>query len=343
MLPVVDDRRNRAERKRHHRAARHLRFDDDAGDAFGIAGEQEQVDAAEHVLHVVAVSEHVHHGRRGRARVRSRRTSSRNGPVAGDDEVSRQALRADASEHIERAFGPLLFDQVPDEPEQRHVRRERRAPRAAARPARSRSTPTNRSGRRKFADRPDRAAEAERAELVSHLGSEGDGGVDAPAHEAPPRAAARPVDPVVEAEDALPHDERRPAGTRATCERDRAHLHRPAAVREHDVAGLVRAATAGAATPPSTGLAVPFAARSVSGGRAGSDVAVEAGRARAHDVLVSESVERRRELERHELCTAALAPADEVQDAHRQHRATTVPRPFVPVGTRARRRKASTP
>ena len=69
-----------------------------------------------------------------------------------------------------------------------------------------------------------------------------------------------------------------------------------------------------------------IATRRMSAGSAVSDPAVERGAAREHDVHVARRVQCRREIERHELCTAALAAADEVQDAHRLHRA--MPRPW---------------
>ena len=102
---------------------------------------------------------------------------------------------------------------------------------------------------------------------------------------------------------------------------ERRDLHRPAAVCEHDI-GSHRSER------PRSRHAVAFRARSDPSrpGRRqrrqrGIGASVEAGRTRADDVRVAEVVERGREIERHEFRTAALTPADEVQDAHRLHRA----------------------
>ena len=157
--PVVDHRRNRAERKRDHRAARHQRFDDDARNTFRIAGEQEQVDAAEHVLHVVTVTEHVHHGRqidRARAARRSRRgTGRRRRPRGEQAGLARERVRG----HRAPRSGRFCWIRCPTSPS---------SGTAGARPSSSRNracgaVPIDADepvGTAEVADRPDRAAEA---------------------------------------------------------------------------------------------------------------------------------------------------------------------------------------
>ncbi len=61
-LAVVDEIAHTADGNRHHRTARHLRFDQDAGESFGVARQDEDVDRGEDLRDVAAVAEHVHEG-----------------------------------------------------------------------------------------------------------------------------------------------------------------------------------------------------------------------------------------------------------------------------------------
>jgi hypothetical protein len=90
-------------------------------------------------------------------------------------------------------------------------------------------------------------------------------------------------------------------------------------VREHDVVSLL---TQALAEMPCRGTQAGRTHRSMAAERRERGVArtVEAGCTRAHGVLVAQPIELGRELERDELGTAPLAPADEMQDAHRVHR-----------------------
>ena len=313
VCPSSTTRRHRADRIGDHRAPGHLRFDHDAGDAFGRAGEQQQVERTEHRLDIRAVAEQMHErGERQLARVGDECGLERTG--AGDDEMRVRPGRAHACEHVERAFRSLLFDQVADETEQRRFGRERQF--GAQLLARGGAVHGDEAFRvAEVRNRPHRPGEPERAQFMLHLGGERDRGVEAPAHDVPPAGAQAPRHAVREVEDALP-DHRR-AMPRAG---QRDHLRGPTAVREHDI-GL-QLAHAAAQLPHARHERDRIhrdAAHERGERRIGP--AVERGRAREHDVRVAQRVECGREIERHELCTAALAAADEVQDAHRLHRA----------------------
>ena len=129
---VVDHRRHGTDGIGHDRAAGHVGFDHDAGDAFTVAREQQQVERTEQDLDVIAVSEHMHEPARAIGLRAASTNAGSSGPVPATTRWASAPVARDASEHIEGAFGPLLFDQVPDESEQRGFRRDRRARRAIA-------------------------------------------------------------------------------------------------------------------------------------------------------------------------------------------------------------------
>jgi hypothetical protein len=192
-------------------------------------------------------------------------------------------------------------------------------------------------------DRPDRTFEAESTELVAEIGSERDRGVDAVHDRAPAELAHGSPHVRREPEDALPHDDRTvpPA-------REHRGLDRAPAVRDHDVDRLEREMTAERTRAEPQGAE---AAVGTPGQRRQVDVfaAVEPEAEREDLVGVAQRVEPARELHGHELCAAALAPGDEMQNSHwnpivaRGNRCT-VPRPWNPAARSSssrRRRRAS--
>jgi hypothetical protein len=109
-----------AERKRQDRTTRHLSFHRDARDAFVIAREQQQIEAAVDLLDLGPVPEKAHVGTEPTLAYLPLEPCPQR-TITGDDEMHAIAVGEDAFEHLERPFRPLLVDQMTNESEQRDV------------------------------------------------------------------------------------------------------------------------------------------------------------------------------------------------------------------------------
>ena len=118
---VLDDIADGAHGEGHHRAASHVRFDGDAGDALSSTGDQGDVGRAEHQLRVLSVAEHRHMV--GKVELRYAALDHCSAvPLASDDEVGGMALASHGGEDLDSQLRLLLVDEIPDEAEEGHIR-----------------------------------------------------------------------------------------------------------------------------------------------------------------------------------------------------------------------------
>jgi hypothetical protein len=149
------------------------------------------------------------------------------------------------------------------------------------------------------------------AQLGFEVGGEHDRGVAMPGRALPERTTGLAPQRVREREDALPHNERRPASARLY--RD---LERPAAVREHDVDGLRRELATDRAPQPDEGSS-PEIRPADERRHVLFDRPVERGAERDDAIDVAERIELAGEFEGDDFGAAPLGPGDEMQDAQR--------------------------
>ena len=239
------------------------------------------------------------------------------GPV---DPVAPRAVTADdqagigyrgpySREYLDGAVGPFLCGEVTDPPDQRRVVGDTEfvTEGASGRDAVDGREPL---GVTRVGNRPDRPRESEPPDFGGERLAYARRGVDPADDEAPPPTSRETPQLGGEAEHALPHEARSPAGPS-----EHGGLDGATAVCEHHVDGVVPQLAPEGSRRGEEGEG-PASGPGGEGRESRFGAPVEVGSESHHPVLGAAPVEEVGELEGHDLGPAALAPRHDVEDAH---------------------------
>ena len=242
---VLDDVADGADGKAHHRAASHVRFNGDTGDALSSTGDQGDVDSTEHQFRVLSVAEHGHVV--GEVELRyAALDCCPTMALARHDEMGAMAGEPHSCQDIDGQLRLLLVDEVSDEAEERHIRADSDLQSQHDRRVRpvDADEPLRIAG---VGDQPDWPVVAEIAHLGLHVGCESDDAVEA-SRDRVPGESPEPA-PVLnrQAQDALPDADRRgPNG-------ERHDDGGPPTVGENEISGVLGEVAANAPAAPQIG------------------------------------------------------------------------------------------